>query len=64
MTAEEISLRVVEILNSSGVDYMLVGSLSTNFHSIVRSTKDAEIVIPDKLSETALNRWRVRCIKA
>jgi hypothetical protein len=53
MTAEEIALRVVEILNSHSVDYMLVGSLSTNFHSIVRSTKDADIVIPDKLSEIA-----------
>lgn len=53
MTAEEISLRVVEILNEHRVPYMLVGSLSTNFHSIVRSTKDADFVVPERLAETA-----------
>jgi hypothetical protein len=53
MTAEEISLRVIEILNAHDIPYMVVGSLSTNFHSIVRSTKDADIVIPEKLAETA-----------
>jgi hypothetical protein len=53
MTSEEISLRVVEILNEHNIPYMLVGSLSTNFHSIVRSTKDADIVVPERLAETA-----------
>jgi hypothetical protein len=52
MTAEEISLRVVTILNDREIPYMLVGSLSTNFHSVVRSTKDADIVIQPSLSET------------
>jgi hypothetical protein len=53
MTAEEISLRVVAILNEHQIPYMLVGSLSTNFHSTVRSTKDADIVIQAGLSDTA-----------
>lgn len=53
MTSEEISLRVVEILNNHHIPYMVVGSLSTNFHSIVRSTKDADIVVPERLVETA-----------
>jgi hypothetical protein len=53
MTSEEISLRVVQILNEHQIPYMLVGSLSTNFHSIVRSTKDADIVVPEPLSEAA-----------
>jgi hypothetical protein len=53
MTAEEIALRVVEILNEHHATYMLVGSLSTNFHSVVRSTKDADIVIQADLGETA-----------
>jgi hypothetical protein len=53
MTSEEISLRVVEILNKHEIPYMVVGSLSTNFHSIVRSTKDADFVVPDRLSEAA-----------
>jgi hypothetical protein len=53
MTSEEISLRVVEILNEHQIPYMLVGSLSTNFHSTVRATKDADIVIQAGLSETA-----------
>lgn len=53
MTSEEISLRVVEILNEHQIPYMLVGSLSTNFHSTVRSTKDADFVIQASLSDTA-----------
>jgi hypothetical protein len=53
VNADEISLRVVEILNARGVPYMLVGSLSTNFHSIVRSTKDADIVVQANLAEVA-----------
>jgi hypothetical protein len=53
MTSEEISLRVIEILNEHQILYMLVGSLSTNFHSTIRSTKDADIVIQAKLGETA-----------
>jgi hypothetical protein len=53
MTAEDISLRVVEILNEHQIPYMLVGSLSTNFHSTVRSTKDADFVIQAGLSDTA-----------
>jgi hypothetical protein len=53
MTAEEIALRVVEILNAHDTPYMLVGSLSTNFHSIVRSTKDADVVITGDLVGTA-----------
>jgi len=53
MTSEEISLRVIEILNGHEIPYMLVGSLSTNFHSVVRSTKDADIVIQSDLADAA-----------
>jgi hypothetical protein len=53
MSSEEISLKVVEILNEHRVPYMVVGSLSTNFHSIIRSTKDADIVVQSDLANTA-----------
>jgi hypothetical protein len=53
MSAESISADVVKILNAHGIPYMLVGSLSTNYHSIVRSTKDADIVIQAELGSTA-----------
>ncbi|MCE9544719.1 MAG: hypothetical protein K8T25_04260 [Planctomycetia bacterium] len=53
MMAQEMYLRVVAILNAHDVPYMLVGSLSTNFHSIIRATKDADIVIQSSLRETA-----------
>ena len=48
-----IHSRVIEILNHHNIPYMVVGSLSTNYHSIVRSTKDADIVIQANLGETA-----------
>lgn len=53
MSAESISADVVKVLNAHDVPYMLVGSLSTNYHSIVRSTKDADIVIQAELGKTA-----------
>ena len=53
MTAEDISLRVVRILNEHAAPYMLVGALSTNFYSAARSTKDADIVVQANLGETA-----------
>jgi hypothetical protein len=53
MTAEDISQRVVDILNAHNVAYMVVGSLSTNFHSIVRSTKDADIVVQSVFADAA-----------
>lgn len=53
MSAETISARVVAILNDHDIPYMLVGSLSTNYHSTVRSTKDADIVVQSNLGDTA-----------
>ena len=53
MSSETISIHVVDVLNEYGIAYMLVGSLSTNFHSIPRSTKDADIVIQSSLSDAA-----------
>lgn len=53
MTSDEISLQVVDVLNAHDVPYMLVGSLSTNFHAVPRSTKDADVVVQANLAETA-----------
>jgi hypothetical protein len=53
MSAESISADVIAVLNARSIRYMLVGSLSTNYHSTVRSTKDADIVIQAELGHTA-----------
>jgi hypothetical protein len=53
MSSDEISRSVVEILNRHRVAYMVVGSLSTNFHSTIRSTKDADIVVQSDLGGIA-----------
>ena len=53
MSSEAISIRVVDVLNAHGIAYMLVGSLSTNFHSIPRSTRDADIVVQSSLGDAA-----------
>ncbi|MGO9112584.1 MAG: hypothetical protein ACLP9L_25415 [Thermoguttaceae bacterium] len=53
MSSEGISLRVIDVLNEHGIPYMVVGSLSTNFHSVPRATKDADIVVQSSLSEAA-----------
>ena len=44
-TIDDVTLRVIDALNGSGVGYMLVGSFSTNVYGIPRSTKDADFVL-------------------
>ncbi|HEV3343601.1 MAG TPA: hypothetical protein VG125_24730 [Pirellulales bacterium] len=44
MTAEEALLAVIEALESTGIGYMLVGSLSSNYYGVPRSTHDADFV--------------------
>jgi hypothetical protein len=45
MTSNQIVLRVVDALEQANIDYMIVGSYSSNVHGIPRSTKDADFVI-------------------
>jgi hypothetical protein len=53
MSAEGIAFRVIEILNENRIPYMVVGSLATNFHSTLRSTKDADVVVQADLGNIA-----------
>ncbi|MEM1084026.1 MAG: nucleotidyl transferase AbiEii/AbiGii toxin family protein [Verrucomicrobiota bacterium] len=45
MTGEEAVLLLVDSLNKFEVDYMVVGSFSTNAYGIARATKDADFVV-------------------
>jgi hypothetical protein len=42
----EVISKLLEALNASGLPYMVVGSLSSNFYGESRSTKDADVVAP------------------
>jgi hypothetical protein len=45
MTLEELVRRLVDALESAGIQYVLVGSLSASFYGVSRSTQDADIVV-------------------
>lgn len=45
MTAEEPTAAVMDALNQLTVPHMIVGSFSSNFYGIPRSTQDANIVV-------------------
>jgi hypothetical protein len=45
MKALEALRRFTDLLNREEIPYMVVGSFSSNFHGIPRSTKDADIVL-------------------
>lgn len=45
MTGDDVVVRVIDVLNELGIDYMLVGSLSSNYYGIARSTADADFVL-------------------
>ncbi len=45
LTSEQIAMEVIAALNAANVPFMVVGSFSSNFHGIPRSTKDVDVVI-------------------
>ncbi len=45
MTASEALESFTRLLNEANVPYMVVGSFSSNYHGVPRSTKDADIVL-------------------
>lgn len=45
MTGNEAFLAILKVLNDLEIPYMVVGSYSSNFYGIPRSTKDADLVI-------------------
>ena len=45
MDGKDATIRLIEALEAAQVAYMLVGSLSSNYHGIARATKDADIVV-------------------
>ena len=45
MNGEEAVLLVIDGLNKAGIDYMIVGSFSSNAYGLARATKDADFVI-------------------
>ncbi|MGQ0635770.1 MAG: nucleotidyltransferase [Planctomycetaceae bacterium] len=53
MTGDEAALAMIQALNAAGIPYMLVGSFSSNFYGIPRSTQDADFVV--ELSEKPLS---------
>ena len=54
MNVESVTLRVIDALSAAGIPFMLVGSFSSNFYGIPRSTKDADFVV--QLEEGQLER--------
>lgn len=45
MNLEDDTLAVIDALNAEGVAWMLVGSYSSNYYGIPRSTQDADFVV-------------------
>jgi hypothetical protein len=45
MTSEEAFLAVIDALEKHHVPYMVVGSFSSNYYGIARSTRDADFVV-------------------
>jgi hypothetical protein len=45
MTAEQIVYQVIDALNAANIHYMLLGSFSSNFYGVARSTRDVDFVV-------------------
>lgn len=56
MTEElEVLLQVTGRLDRAGIDYMITGSMATNFYTVPRMTRDIDIVV--ELAEKDLDRF-------
>jgi len=58
VTSDEAVIAVIDALNSGGINYMIVGSYSTNFYGVPRATHDADIVI--ELTNQSMSALRDR----
>jgi hypothetical protein len=57
MTVKDITLQVIDALNAANIPHLLVGSFSSNYYGIPRSTEDADFVVQlDAASLTSLQR--------
>jgi hypothetical protein len=54
VTADEAVVAVLDALDAAGIQYMIVGSLASNFHGIPRSTRDADFIV--ELGSDSLQR--------
>jgi hypothetical protein len=45
VTGDAATIAVVDALETAGVNYMVVGSLSSNYYGIPRATEDADFVV-------------------
>ena len=45
MTSDEAALAVIDALETLEIPYLLVGSFSSNYYGVARSTKDADFVV-------------------
>ena len=45
MTIKEITLRVIDALNAANISHAMVGSFSSNYYGIPRSTEDVDFVL-------------------
>ena len=45
MTADQAVVAILDALETASVPYMIVGSLASNFHGILRSTSGADFVV-------------------
>jgi hypothetical protein len=50
MTSDDATLAVIDLFEAEYVPYMVVGSISSNFYGVPRSTQDADIVIQLEVS--------------
>ena len=39
-------VRLCELLNRHGVEYLLIGGVAANLHGTLRSTKDVDLLVP------------------
>ncbi len=50
MTQEDVVVMVIDAFESSGARCMVVGSLASSFHGILRASQDADIVVDGPLA--------------
>src|SRR3954447_15899281 len=58
MNEDEATLAIIDVLEAVGIPYMVVGSLSSNYYGVPRSTQDADFVV--QIGEQSLSAFSQR----
>jgi hypothetical protein len=59
VTADEAAAAVIDALDRAAIPFMIVASITSNFHGVPRATRDADLLI--QIGSTSISDMAAAC---